>query len=448
MKKLCLNIALTALMLLTAGNTLAQTGKSSAWQQEWAAFERQSKSLDQRWQDSDTKLTRSGEVLRRLTDAVVRNADDVEEGTLEQDKANSEDQRENLSALRAEMNSLDPIIPQISAALDPALAHLQKLLALPDCKAPAQNADCLDIKLSITAFGFLKSRLQNAVKLRQQWAERLIEFVALNPEDTDDHDRFAELRLEIEDLAEQNDQFRWNSTPNEYSIYNPITENMVMVSYYQQGDYAEALEWALKSVASHEQEKDRQHNNTGIDYLNVAQAYAELGKSAEAVAWYQKALPVFNNQAVVYNLIAAVYAQQGNDAKALDWYQNALAINTDEQNSDTAASYNGIAKVYDHQGDYIKALEWSLKAVAVYEKELGETHPLTAVGYNTLASVYEHQENYEKALPEYLKAYRIRVKKSGRAYPDTRETRVRLKRTYLKTGNPTPFAEWLRENRE
>jgi tetratricopeptide (TPR) repeat protein len=448
MQKFWMNTALVALLLIS-GSALAQTGKTQPkeWQQQWEAIERQSGTVEQWLNGSAAILTKTEKVLDGILDTMNQDILNVHDDKLTQSELNTRWQQSLAPALSAEIKNLDRVMPQTDASLEPYMERLQKLLNITDCKTTTGDIGCADIRLRINAIGFTRSRLQNAVNLRRQALELLLEFTALNPENPDDFERYEEIQPEIDDLLEQGEKFKWTELPKEYSPYNPITANMVVIAYFRQDDYAEGLKWALSAAATQEQEKGEQHGDTGIAYINVGLAYAEQGEHVSALEWLQKALPIFSKQPLVYNQIAAVYERQANYEKALEWYQNALAIAVDAREiSEMATSYSGIAKVYDQQGDYAKALEWNLKAVDIYEKEAGIKYPLTATSYHNLASVYEHQGDHAKALPLYLKAYRIRAKELGSAHPDTKASRASLKSTYLQTENPKPFIEWLQEN--
>ena len=282
----------------------------------------------------------------------------------------------------------------------------------------------------------------------------MLEFTTLNPESPADAERIEEIQLEFDDLFEQIDEFQLDRPLKEIHPYNPrVSENMVVRWYFWQGDYAETLKWALREAAAAEQrtDKDKQHHAMEIAYLNVAQAYAELGQPAQALAWYQRALPLIGDDPFIYNRIASGYEQQADYAKAMVWYQKALAIK-DYEGAIAVESYLGIAKVYDRHGDTAKALEWNLKAAtsmeeAAYAPMFGDQLD-ESTRYYDLATIYEHQGDIEKALPAYIKAYRIRVKKHGRADSDTKAARDSLKRVYLQINNPQPFSQWLKEQQE
>jgi tetratricopeptide (TPR) repeat protein len=141
----------------------------------------------------------------------------------------------------------------------------------------------------------------------------------------------------------------------------------------------------------------------------------EQGEYAQALEWHHKALAVSEKvlgeghpkTAVSYNNIAAVYEDQGEYAKALGWHHKALAIREKalgEGHPHTATTYNNIAEVHHAQGEYAKALEWHLKALAVREKVLGEGHPDTARSYNNIAAVYADQGEYAKARDLFCRA--------------------------------------------
>ena len=235
------------------------------------------------------------------------------------------------------------------------------------------------------------------------------------------------------------------------SLYNSLGQTI-----YKQGYYQEALEWYEKALAIQETVLGKEHPDTATTYNNIAEAYNSMGKYEMALEWHNKALNVKDkvlgkehpDTATTYNNIAGVYHKMGEYPKALEWYNKALAIVEkvlDKEHPDTATIYNNIAGVYDSRGDYPLALEWYEKNLAIFEKVLGKEHPSTATTYNNIAAVYDNMGDYPKALEWYIKAYMIYMRNLGAKHPNTKMIIFNILSIYIKSNNPTPFKEWLKE---
>ena len=130
-------------------------------------------------------------------------------------------------------------------------------------------------------------------------------------------------------------------------------------------------------------------------YATQAAQYYQQGNYAQALEFYNKALAIrlkvlgenHPDTATSYNNIGIVYDSQGNYAKALEYHNKALEIRLNvlgENHHYTATSYNNFGAVYDNQGNYAKALEFYNKALAIRLKVLGENHPDTAASHYSI----------------------------------------------------------------
>ena len=74
--------------------------------------------------------------------------------------------------------------------------------------------------------------------------------------------------------------------------------------------------------------------------------------------------------------------------------------------------------VYRAQGRYEDAEALQKRSLAVYEKSLGQEHPLVGTSASNLAQFYWEQRRYAEAEPLYRRALRIREKGLGPEHPD------------------------------
>ena len=213
--------------------------------------------------------------------------------------------------------------------------------------------------------------------------------------------------------------------------------NDLGLSYQDQGDYSQALEYLFKALAIKEKKLGKEHPNVANSYNNIGIAYSKQGNYEKALEYLFKALAIEEKKlgkehpdvALSYNNIGTLYFHQGNYEKALEKYFKALAIyekKLGKEHPDVATSYNNIGVAYSDQGNYDKALEYLFKALAIKEKKLGKEHPDVAQSYNNIGDVYSKQGNYDKALEYLFKALAICEKVLGTEHPDTKIVRKNI----------------------
>ena len=138
-------------------------------------------------------------------------------------------------------------------------------------------------------------------------------------------------------------------------MYNAEAQNSIGETYYDNHDYARAMEWYQKAAA---QGHALAQNNIGFLYQNglgVEQDYAK------AMEWYQKA--AVNGNDVAQNNLGYFYLNglgtERNYTKAIEWFSKAAAQNNDSaQNSLGNMYYGGLGVTQD----YAEAREWYQKA--------------------------------------------------------------------------------------
>jgi len=219
--------------------------------------------------------------------------------------------------------------------------------------------------------------------------------------------------------------------------------------YYNNGQYAQAVEWFRKALDIYEKVLGKEHPDTATTYNNIAGVYDSQGEYSMALESYQKALDIQEkvlgkehpSTAATYNNIALVYSNQGDYYMALEWNLKALDIREKvlgKEHPDTAYTYNNIAAVYDSQGNYSMALEWYQKALDIQEKLLGKEHPSTAYTYNNIAFAYDNQGDHSMALEWYKKSYKIFQLVLGDSHPNTITVKENMERAYQNISTTEP----------
>ena len=158
--------------------------------------------------------------------------------------------------------------------------------------------------------------------------------------------------------------------------------------YYKAGDYPAALAEAQKFEAAAKSRFGTAHVNYGIALNNLAIVYSSQGKLADAEAYYQRALAIYERAlrrddpkvARTLNNLAVVYRNQSKYIKAEETYQRVLAIRENvlgRDHPDVANTLNGLAVVYWSEGKYAEAEAYANQVVAARRRTSGKDDPDT-----------------------------------------------------------------------
>jgi tetratricopeptide (TPR) repeat protein len=115
-------------------------------------------------------------------------------------------------------------------------------------------------------------------------------------------------------------------------------------------------------------------------------------------------LEVYESGLLLNQLAVYLDEVKANYSQALPLYERSLAIwekVLGEHHPLVATSLNNLAGLYRNQGKYEQALPLYERSLAIWEKVLGEHHPDVAQSLNNLAALYSNQGKYEQALPLY-----------------------------------------------
>jgi tetratricopeptide (TPR) repeat protein len=180
--------------------------------------------------------------------------------------------------------------------------------------------------------------------------------------------------------------------------------NYLGVTYFNYGNYPEALKNYFASLKAHEDTKDKQ--GIAIAYNNIGNVYKEQGDSAEALKNLFLALKISkelgdkNGIARVYNNIGNIYHSNGNYEQALKMHFAALKL-LEEINDKhgIAVSHNNIGTVYFNKGDYPKAEENYFASLKIRE-EINDRNGM-ASSFINLGELYLKQNKIRES-KEYL----------------------------------------------
>ncbi|MCS6820246.1 MAG: tetratricopeptide repeat protein [Microscillaceae bacterium] len=156
-------------------------------------------------------------------------------------------------------------------------------------------------------------------------------------------------------------------------------------------------------------------------YTTIGAALEKKGKNDNAIAYYQKALQIFekidDKMSVIntLNSIGFIYHYiHSNYPQALNYYQRSLELaETIGDKKQIAYSWQRIGNVYYYQANYAQAMEIYYKVLKIHE-EIDNQSGVAAI-MNNIANIYYYEKKYTEALEYYHKGVRIREKLGDKA---------------------------------
>ena len=176
-------------------------------------------------------------------------------------------------------------------------------------------------------------------------------------------------------------------------------------SFQQQGNYAQAVQWAQEALRAAEATFGSEHINVATSLNALAVLYKDQGKYAEAEPLFRRALAIWEK-----------VRGSGESAEAEPLYHGALVVRKRAMGAghlDVANLLNNLAQLYAAQGKYADAEPLYQRSLAIREKTLGSEHSFVADSLNNLAGLYKAQGKYAEAEPLYKRALAIQEKALG-----------------------------------
>jgi len=225
-----------------------------------------------------------------------------------------------------------------------------------------------------------------------------------------------------------------------------VTWNNRGTQYYNQGNFAQAIECFLqaKAIVEKTQGKENQDyltlvNNLGMSCYNQGNFAKATDYFLEVKAIIEKTLGKDNlSYAQTVNNLGETYRSIGNYVKAESCYLESRTIYEKafgKEHPDYAASLNNLGLLYNNTGDYIKAERYYLDARAIYEKAVGKGHPDYAASLNNLGLLYFNMGDYPKAERNYLETRGIFEKTLGKEHPNYALSLIGLGALYFNMGD-------------
>ena len=130
-------------------------------------------------------------------------------------------------------------------------------------------------------------------------------------------------------------------------------------------------------------------------HTNLGETLQRLGKTAEAVAHFDRALQIDPDDAMAHNNLGVALWEQGKIIPAIQHYQRALRINPDY-----AEAHHNLGIALDDQGKVIEA-------IAHYHRAL-QIKPAYTQAHINLGNALQGQGKFSEAIEHYRQALRIK----------------------------------------
>jgi tetratricopeptide (TPR) repeat protein len=217
------------------------------------------------------------------------------------------------------------------------------------------------------------------------------------------------------------------------------------LAYQEVGRTAEAIRLHERALAGRVRALGPDHPDTLASRNNLAIACQQVGRTAEAIRLHERALagrvralgPDHPDTLASRNNLAAAYQQMGWAAEAITSFKGALAGRVralGPGHPDTLASRNGLAATYLEVG-------WAAEAIALFEqvlagrvRALGPGHPDTLASRNNLGHAYQEVGRVPEAIALFEQALAAGTRALGPSHPTTVSSRVNLASAYRDAG--------------
>ena len=212
------------------------------------------------------------------------------------------------------------------------------------------------------------------------------------------------------------------------------------------GDSAvQAVEYAELLIAEYEQVLGPGHPDTLAIRGNLAYAYQEAGRTAEAIPLLERLLAdrerllgdTHPDNLITSNNLASAYRAAGRPAEAIPLLERNLADRRQvfgDTHPSTLIVRDNLAMTYQAAGRLPEAIPLVERNLADREKVLGDTHPDTLMSRNNLGAAYEAAGRLAEAIPLLERTVADREQVLGDTHPDTLMSRDNLASTYQAAG--------------
>ena len=193
------------------------------------------------------------------------------------------------------------------------------------------------------------------------------------------------------------------------------------IVYYAKGELDQAKDYNERSLAIREKQLSPDHVDVAQSCNNLGAVYRAKGELDQAKDYHERALAIREKQlspdhvdfAQSYNNLGALHFTKGELDQAKDYYERALAIKEKQlspDRRDVACSYNNLGEVYRAKGELDLAKDYHERALAIREKQLSPDHVDVAQSYNCLGKVHYNKGELDQAKDYFDRALAIKEK--------------------------------------
>ena len=223
------------------------------------------------------------------------------------------------------------------------------------------------------------------------------------------------------------------------------TRSNLAGAYGDVGRFAEAIELFEQVLADQERVLGPDHPDTLATRNNLAGVYCSVGRFGEAIELYERVLadqervlgPDHPKTLTTRHNLASAYGDVGRFDEAIELYERVLADQErvlGPDHPDTLATRNNLAGAYRSVGRFGEAIELFERVLADRVWVLGPDHPDTLITRNNLAGAYRSVGRFGEAIELYEQVLADRVRVLGPDHPDTLITRNNLAGAYDSAG--------------
>ena len=193
----------------------------------------------------------------------------------------------------------------------------------------------------------------------------------------------------------------------------------------KEGRYAEAITALQGAMAILQARKQLETPFGAILLNNLGELHYQLGRYAEAIPYYERAISLAGTGGVQpqlginYRNLGIVYQLTGRTADAIAAYKNSVAIlsRLPGERVQLASTLNNIATLLEDQKRYGDAEKLLQQALAIYREAFGENHLYVATAYSNLGTLYETGGDLTRAEMMLLSANQVMLQVFDRDHP-------------------------------
>lgn len=187
--------------------------------------------------------------------------------------------------------------------------------------------------------------------------------------------------------------------------------NIMGVSFYVQGNYANAIDYYTRSLNIWEDIGNK--NGISSSLNNIGLVYDEQGDYASAIDYYTRSLFIYEEigdkkgVSISLNNIGLIYYYQNDYVNAIDYHTRSLTIRKEiGDKKGIASSLNNIGLIFEDQSDYASAIDYYTRSLIIKE-EIGDKKGI-ASSLNNIGLIYNKQGKHIDAIDYHTRSLTIR----------------------------------------